>query len=98
VKEIVVTENRSRKPRFRLISAEPRETIEYVSRTIGITMNKIAAFFARRIGDCLGAIAAGLFSLVIAVRSPAEQDFIYLAVPLIGLGLVSTAIAFTHKG
>jgi hypothetical protein len=61
-------------------------------------MNKLAAFFARRIGDCLGAVTAGVMSLVISIRSPDEQAFIYLAVPLIALGLASTAIALTHKG
>ncbi|MNY75752.1 hypothetical protein D3C86_2151190 [compost metagenome] len=61
-------------------------------------MDKLAAFFARRIGDCLGALAVGVLSIIIATRSAAEQGFVYLAVPLIVLGLVSTAIALTHKG
>jgi hypothetical protein len=61
-------------------------------------MDKLASFFARRIGDCLGAVAAGVFALVISIRSPEEQAFIYLALPLIALGLISTAIALTHKG
>lgn len=60
-------------------------------------MTKLTAFFARRIGDCLGAVAAGVFSLVIAIRSTEEQGFIYLAVPLIVLGLATSAIALTHK-
>lgn len=60
-------------------------------------MKTIAAFLARRIGDCLGAIAAGLLAFVISVRSPDEEAFIYLAIPLLVLGLLSTAIALTHK-
>jgi hypothetical protein len=57
---------------------------------------KLAAFLATRIGDCLGAIAAGLFCIVVSQRSPAEEAFFLLGVPLLVAGLVTTAIAFTR--
>lgn len=96
--KIVSMENRHRKPWCCLISVGPRETIEYMTQDFGLTMNKFAAIFAHRIGDCLGAVAAGVIALIISLRSPEEQAFIYLALPLITLGLLSTAIALTHKG
>jgi hypothetical protein len=60
-------------------------------------MKQIAPLLSRRIGDCIGAVAAGTLALVISVRSPEEQAFVYLAVPLLVGGLVACAIAFTHK-
>jgi hypothetical protein len=58
--------------------------------------DKVAAFLARRIGDCLGAIAAGLTCVVISVRSPQEEAFIFLGIPLLVLGAVATTIAITR--
>lgn len=60
--------------------------------------NRLATFFASRIGDCLGAITAGLICVIIAHRSQDEAAFIYLGVPLLAAGGLATIIAFTKRG
>lgn len=60
--------------------------------------NKLATFLATRIGDCIGAVAAGLLCIVIAQRSPDEAAFIYLGMPLLLVGVLSTLMAVTSKG
>lgn len=57
---------------------------------------KLAAFLATKVGDCLGAIVAGLFCIVVSQKSPEEEAFIFLGIPLLVGGLVATAIAFTR--
>ncbi len=58
---------------------------------------KLSAFFASRIGDCIGAIAAGLFFIVVSQRSPKDESFIYLGISLIAAGTIATAIALTRR-
>lgn len=60
-------------------------------------MKQLAPILSKRIGDCIGAVAAGTLALVISVRSPQEEAFIFLAVPLLLGGLCACAIALTHK-